>query len=120
MMLLLAQVLAALVLLIHVYIFALETVLFKDRGRKVFGLSREQAQAMASAMSNQGCYNGFLALALALGFLLPDATTARAFTVYGLVCVCIAGIWGGVTVQRRILLVQTLPAALALAALWAA
>ena len=118
-MVMLAQVLTGLVLLIHIYIFALETVLFKGRGRKVFGLSREQAQAMAGAMSNQGCYNGFLALALALGFLLPDAGTARAFTLYGLSCVCIAWIWGAVTVQRRILLVQTLPAALALAALWA-
>lgn len=112
-----AQVLTALVLLIHVYIFLLETVLFQSRGRKVFGLSQEQANTMAAAMSNQGCYNGFLAAALACGFLLPDAATAQAFTVYGLVCVAIAGIWGAATVQIRILFVQTVPAILALAAL---
>ena len=38
-MLLLAQILTALILLLHVYIVLLETVLFDARGRKVFGLS---------------------------------------------------------------------------------
>lgn len=119
-MLLAAKVLTALVLFIHVYIFLLETVLFNTRGRKVFGLSKEQAVVMRPAMSNQGCYNGFLAVALALGLLLPDAAMGRAFTVYGLGCVAVAGIWGAVTVQKRIVFVQTLPAALALAALFLA
>ena len=115
-----AQVLAGLVLLIHVYIFLLETVLFDSRGRKVFGLTRENAVIRKPAMSNQGCYNGFLAVALALGFLLPDAATGRAFTIYGLACVAVAGIWGAMTVQIRILFVQTVPAVLALAALFLA
>ena len=64
---------------------------------------------MKPAMSNQGCYNGFLAVALALGFLLPDAATGRAFTIYGLACVAVAGVWGAMTVQIRILFVQTVP-----------
>ena len=119
-MLIVSQFLAALVLALHVYIFLLETVLFDSRGRKVFGLSKENAAVMKPAMSNQGCYNGFLAAALACGFLLPDAATGRAFTVYGLVCVAIAGIWGALTVQVRILFVQTVPAVLALVALFLA
>ena len=114
------QVLAAIVLLIHVYIFLLETVLSKTRGRRVFGLTKEQAETLAPAMSNQGCYNGFLALALACGFLLPDAAMGRAFTIYGLACVAIAGVWGAATVQMRILFVQTVPAVLALVALYLA
>ena len=117
-MLLAAKIIAGIVLLIHVYIFLLETVLFKTRGRKVFGLTAERAEIMAPAMSNQGCYNGFLAIALACGFVLPDAATAQAFTVYGLACVAIAGIWGAATVQIRILFVQTVPASLALLALY--
>lgn len=116
-MLIAAKILAAVVLFIHVYIFLLETVLFQTRGRQVFGLSQEQATTMAAAMSNQGCYNGFLAAALACGFLLPDPATAQAFTIYGLSCVAVAGIWGAVTVKMRILYVQTVPAVLALAAL---
>lgn len=116
-MLIAAKIIAGLVLFIHIYIFLLETVLFQTRGRKVFGLSREQATTMAAAMSNQGCYNGFLAVALACGLLLPDPAMARAFTVYGLGCVAVAGVWGAVTVNKRILLVQTVPAVLGLGAL---
>jgi putative membrane protein len=119
-MLIAAKVIAALVLFIHVYIFLLETVLFKGRGRKVFGLSKEQADTMAPAMSNQGAYNGFLAVALACGFLIPNAATAQAFTVYGLSCVAVAGVWGAATVQIRILFIQTVPAVLGLAALYLA
>lgn len=119
-MLIAAKVLAGLVLFIHVYIFLIETVLFESRGRKVFGLTPEKAAIMKLAMSNQGCYNGFLAVALALGFLLPDAATGRAFTVYGLACVAVAGVWGAMTVGIRILFVQTVPAALALAVLFLA
>jgi putative membrane protein len=119
-MLLTAKILIGLVLAIHVYIVLLETMLFRTRGRKVFGLNKEKADILAPAMSNQGCYNGFLAAALAVSFLHPDLAIANAFAVYGLVCVAVAGIWGAATVQKRILLVQTLPATLALIALYLA
>jgi putative membrane protein len=113
-MLLLAQIAVAIVLLVHVYIVLLETVFFDTRGRRVFGLSAEKAAIVKPAMSNQGCYNGFLVAALAVGLLHPDAAIRSAFVVYGLLCVAVAGIWGGVTVSRRIVFVQTVPAVLAL------
>ena len=43
---------------------------------------------------------------------------AHAFMVYGLLCVVVAGIWGAVTVSKRILFIQALPAALALIAFY--
>ena len=110
-----ATLLTALILLLHVYFVLLETVLFKTRGRRVFALSAEKAEIMAPAMSNQGCYNGFLVAALALGLLHPDAAIARAFVVYGLVCVAVAGVWGALTVKRSILYIQAAPALAALA-----
>jgi len=113
----LATILIAAVALLHVYFVLLETVLFKTRGRRAFGLSAEKAEIMAPAMSNQGCYNGFLVAALLLGLLHPDAAVARAFAVFGLVCVAVAGVWGAVTVKKTILFIQTVPAVLALAAL---
>ena len=118
-MLLVAKVLIGLIMLLHVYIVLLETVLFRTRGRKVFGLRKEDVEVLAPAMSNQGCYNGFLAAALAVYFLHPDPATARAFAVFGLSCVAVAGVWGAATVQRRILYIQTVPALLALGALFA-
>jgi putative membrane protein len=117
-MLLLSQIVTGLVLAIHVYIVLLETVLFERRGKKVFGLSDEAAAIVKPAMSNQGCYNGFLVAALALGLAYPDPVTAEAFKLFGLVCVAVAGVWGAVTVKRSILLIQTLPALIALALGW--
>jgi putative membrane protein len=115
-MLLIATILTAVVIAIHVYIVLIETVLFRTRGRKAFGLKEGQVDALAPLMSNQGCYNGFLAAMLALGLVHPDAQVGRAFVFFGLVCVAIAGVWGAATVSRRILFVQTVPAGLALVA----
>lgn len=109
-----AQILIALIALLHVYFVLLETVLFKTRGRRVFGLSAEKAEIMAPAMSNQGCYNGFLVAALVIGLLHPDHHIALLFNVYGLTCIIVAGIWGAVTVKRTILYIQALPALVAL------
>ncbi|HZX26932.1 MAG TPA: DUF1304 domain-containing protein [Telluria sp.] len=114
-MAMLAQALVALIALLHVYFVLLETVLFETRGRRVFGLSADKAAVLKPAMSNQGCYNGFLVAALALGLFHPDAAIAHAFTVYGLACVAVAGLWGAATVKKSILYIQGLPAMVALA-----
>src|ERR1700757_4270738 len=119
-MALIAQILTGLVLLIHVYIVLLETVLFKARGGKVFGLKREQIEAVAPAMFNPGFYNAFLVAALVLGFALTDSSIAKPFTLYGLGCVAVAGVVGAMTVQIRILFVQTVPALAALIAFYLA
>jgi putative membrane protein len=115
-MLLIATILTAIVIAIHVYIVLIETVLFRTRGRKVFGIKEDRVDSLAPLMSNQGCYNGFLVASLTVGLLHPDAVVGRAFVVFGLVCVAVAGLWGAATVSRRILFVQTVPAALALVA----
>ena len=117
---LLAQIVTALVAIIHIYIVLLETVLFDTRGRKVFGLSADKAQIVRPAMSNQGCYNGFLVAALVAGFAHPNAVVGSALTVFGLSCVAVAGVWGALTVKRTILVIQTLPAVVALALHFAA
>jgi putative membrane protein len=105
-----AKVLVGLVALIHVYIALLESVLFRSRGVKVFKLTPERADIMAPAMANQGLYNFFLAVALALGLFWPDPPVAQAFVLYGLGCVIAAGIVGALTVMPSILLVQAIPA----------
>ena len=59
---------------------------------------------------------GFLAAGLIWGLYLGSAGVA--VTTFFLLCVLIAGLFGAATASRRILFVQALPAALALAALW--
>jgi putative membrane protein len=108
------QVLIGIIALMHVYFFVLESILFKGRGRRVFGITKENAEILAPAMSNQGCYNLFLAAALIIGLVHPDHDVARNFILYGLCCVAVAGLWGAATVKKVILFFQTVPAVLAL------
>jgi putative membrane protein len=111
-----AAVLVAFVALIHVYILILEMFLWRTpRGRQAFATTAEQAETMATLAANQGLYNGFLAVGLALSLVLPEPT-AFAFKAFFLACVIVAGLYGASTVSRRILVVQALPAAIALVA----
>ena len=111
-----ATVLTALVALIHVYIVVLEMALWDTpRGRAAFGTSRELAAQTKVLAANQGLYNGFLVAGLALALGGPE-DHRLAFAVFTLSCVVVAGVFGAVTASRRILWVQALPAALALAA----
>ena len=108
-------ILTGLVALIHVYIVYLEMVLWDTpRGHKAFGLTPDFARASKVLAANQGLYNGFLAAGLAWGLYLGAA--GFAVKVFFLLCVLVAGLYGGATASRRILVVQALPAALALAA----
>jgi putative membrane protein len=108
-----ARVLIGLVAAIHLYIFVLESFLWRGRARRVFRMSEEKAEATAVLAQNQGVYNAFLAAGL-IWALATNLDRAPFF----LVCVAIAGIVGAVTVQRTILYVQTLPAVAALVALY--
>lgn len=111
-----AAVLVGLVALIHAYILVLEMFLWRTpRGLKAFGMTPETAETMATLAANQGLYNGFLSAGLVLSLLLKEPS-AFYFKLFFLACVILAGLYGGFTVSRRILLVQALPAALALAA----
>jgi putative membrane protein len=109
---LVAQVLVGIVAAIHVYILVLEMFLWRtDRARAAFGTTEEFARESATLAANQGLYNGFLAAGLAYGLIADDL----AFKVFFLCCVIVAGIYGAITASRRILFVQVLPGALALA-----
>jgi putative membrane protein len=109
-----ASILIGIVAALHVYFLVLEMV-FWDRplGRRVFGLTPEFAAESKALAANQGLYNGFLAAGLVWSLLLGDAGTAIALFFLG--CVIVAGIFGAVTVNRKILWVQAAPAAVALA-----
>jgi putative membrane protein len=113
----LALALIALVALLHVGFLMLEMFLWRTRARRLFRLSAEQAEATAQLAANQGLYNGFLAAGLVWALASGPELPARA--TFFLACVVVAGAYGAATVKRSILFVQALPAALALAALWA-
>jgi putative membrane protein len=108
-----ANVLIVLVALLHVYFLVLEMFLWdKPRGMRTFRTTPEFAAASKSLAANQGLYNGFLAAGLIWGLFAGDPVK-----IFFLACVVVAGAFGAATVSRRILWVQALPAAIALALL---
>lgn len=108
-------ILTGVVALIHCYILVLEMFLWTTpRGRRAFGTTEEFARASKVLAANQGLYNGFLAAGLLFGLLLGGAG-GRVFQGFFLLCVIVAGIYGAATANRRILFIQALPAAIALA-----
>jgi len=110
----LANATIALVAVIHVYILILEMFLWeKPAGLRAFGQSPDAAAASRVLAANQGLYNGFLAAGLAWGLLLGPGGTA--VKVFFLACVLVAGLYGAATASRKILFVQAIPAAIALA-----
>lgn len=114
-----ANLVIALVALLHLYFLVLEMFLWTQPiGLRVFGQSRESAEASRVLAANQGLYNGFLAAGLVWGLSLGPA--GHGVKLFFLVCVLVAGLYGAATANRRILFVQALPAAVALALLWLA
>jgi putative membrane protein len=109
-----ADVAVGLVVALHLYFLVLEMFLWtKPQGRKAFGLDAELAEATASLAANQGLYNGFLAAGLLWGLWL--GADGLAIKTFFLVCVVIAGLFGAATANRKILWVQAVPGAVALA-----
>jgi putative membrane protein len=114
-----ANVVVALVGLLHVYILVLEMFLWdKPAGRRAFGQTREFATATKVLAANQGLYNGFLAAGLFWGLSLGQA--GFSVKVFFLTCVLVAGLYGAATASRKILFIQALPAAAGLALLFLA
>ncbi len=111
----LADALVGLVAAAHLYFLVLEMFLWQGpRGRALSGFDADTARATAPLAANQGLYNGFLAAGLAWGLVSggPAGHRVEAFFLY---CALVAGVYGGLTANRRILLAQGVPAAVALA-----
>src|SRR6185436_10288538 len=111
-----AKILVALVALEHVYFLVLEMFLWTaPRTRAAFGMSAEQAEQTKVLAGNQGLYNGFLAAGLFWSLIAPPGYATQ-LALFFLACVVVAGIYGGFTANKRIWLLQALPAAIALLA----
>jgi putative membrane protein len=110
----LTTALVLLVALLQTYFLILEMFLWDTPyGRRIFKLTPEFSAASKSLAANQGLYNGFLAAGLV--WSLVTDTAGRAFQIFFLACVVVAGVFGASTASRKILFVQALPGAIALA-----
>ena len=112
-----ANLAVGLVAALHLYFLVLEMFLWdKPLGLRTFRMTPEYAKASKTLAANQGLYNGFLVAGLAWGLALGAA--GDPIKMFFLGCVIVAGVFGALTVSRRILWVQALPGALALILVW--
>lgn len=108
-----SNILVGFVALQHFGFLVLEMFLWtKPIGMRIFNLTPELAEQTAALAANQGLYNGFLAAGLIWGLMKKDEGYST--KVFFLACLVIAGIFGGATAKPSILLVQGVPAFLAL------
>lgn len=114
-----AAIVVVVVAALHIYFLVLEMFLWRTPfGRRTFGTTAEAAESSAVLAANQGLYNGFLAAGLLWGLAAYGVIGGRPILSFFLACIVVAGVYGTVTVSRRILIVQALPAAIAAALLW--
>ena len=108
-----ANIVIVIVALLHLYFLVLEMFLWdKPAGLRAFGHTKEQAAVSKILAANQGLYNGFLAAGLFWGVSMGDA--GFGVKVFFLSCILAAGLFGGATASRKILIVQALPAVIGL------
>jgi len=106
-----SNIFVLLVALEHIYILVLEMFLWTTpRSLMAFRMSAEKAEATKVLAANQGLYNGFLAAGLFWGLFYPSITVSYQLKLFFLGCVLVAALYGGITAQRRILVIQGLPA----------
>ena len=104
------NIITGIVALLHVGFLTIEMFLWdKPTGRNVFHTTAEFATQSKTLAANQGLYNGFLAAGLIWGLFAGDAVK-----IFFLGCVVVAGIFGALTVSKRIFYIQALPALIGL------
>lgn len=111
----LSKILIALVAFEHLYILYLEMFAWETLGKKTFKtLPRDLFTPTKGMAANQGLYNGFLAAGLIWSLFIQDGIWAQNVAMFFLSCVLVAGIYGGYSVSKRIMMIQGLPALTAL------
>ena len=112
------MVLSGIIAALHGWFLILEMFLWqRPLGLKTFRQTPEAAATSASLAANQGLYNGFLSGGLIASFFLAEPASGLTLRVFCLICVTAAGLFGAVTVSKRIFWIQAMPAILALAIL---
>lgn len=110
---LLSKIFIGLVAIIHLYILWLEMFAWETKGKEAFkgSLAPELFKPTKTLAANQGLYNGFLAAGLIWSFCITNTEWQNNVALFFLGCVAVAGIYGAITASKKILFIQTIPAA---------
>lgn len=112
-MLIIAQIITVLVALMHCYFLWLEMFAWTTKARKVFrNFPLDLFEPTKGMAANQGLYNGFLAAGLFWSLVISSKEWSVNVALFFLTCVLIAGIYGAISVSKKIFFVQGIPALL--------
>ncbi len=104
----------AFIAVMHIYFLILEMFFWtKPLGMKIFSNKPEFAESTRVLAANQGLYNGFLAAGLIWSLVAPQEM-GQSLALFFLVCVFIAGTYGGYSANKKIFFIQGLPALIGL------
>ncbi len=109
------KILIGFIAFLHLFFLYFEMFAWETMGRKIFKvLPKELFKPTKSMAANQGLYNGFLAAGLIWTFFIEDSLWRFYISIFFLSCVLIAGVYGALTVSKKILFVQAVPAIITL------
>ena len=113
---LISNILIGLIALEHLYILYMEMFAWETLGKKTFkgALPDELFKPTKVLAANQGLYNGFLAAGLIWTFFISNSEWQTNISLFFLLCIIIAGLYGTFTASKKIFFVQALPATIAL------
>jgi len=110
------KLIIGLVAALHLYFLYFEMFAWTTKGRKIFrNFPSDLFEPTKSMAANQGLYNGFLAVGLLWTYFIKDSNWSNNIALFFLGCVTIAGIYGALTVTKKIFFIQALPALIAIA-----
>ena len=116
-MLIIGKVITVLVAILHLYFLWLEMFAWTTRGKKVFKNFPETLFEPTKTMAaNQGLYNGFLAAGLIWSLWIADPKWSIYVALFFLGCVAVAGIYGAISVSKKIFYIQGFPAVIGIVA----
>lgn len=114
-----AHIMIAIVAVEHIYILWIEMFAWTTKGKATFkSFPVELFEQTTALAANQGLYNGFLAAGLIWSLLIGDPLWSKNVALFFLGCVIVAGLYGGFTASRSILIKQALPAIIAFIAVF--
>lgn len=105
------KIVIGIVALFHLYVMWLEMFAWTTKGPKTFkNFEKDLFPKTKALAANQGLYNGFLAAGLIWTFFICNPEWRFNVSMFFLICVAIAGIYGALTADKKIFFVQALPA----------
>ena len=115
----LSMALVFLIAALHLYIMWFEMFKWTSRGPRIFSqFPKDLFEPTKVLAANQGLYNGFLAAGLLWSLFISDDIWQNKVALCFLLFVLVAGIYGALTASKKIIVVQAIPALLAIATIW--